>query len=479
MQRNKQYCRQFFGLVITLFAFSGCLAMQPNQIQAGGDGKRSDNYSQRSPKLQQKIELQASLMSFADRFAAQIDETSLHLESQISSPTLQLDLLQIKTYAMFSAIEIAAGPYPGVSLLDMVVMVTLNRLLWQNYWKPQEFGEKGDSMLTTLKSLEGEIWVIAGKYLTDAQQRDLRDLIFEWREKNPDQLGVSYIRFSDFGSLGRKPTLEEARKPGGLLAPVSEATRAVDEVRMLGERLMYLLHRSQILMNYQFKLAFREMAVQPETQRILSSIDEFNEVSQKYAVIMAELPVQLLETSNSTIAQLADRVAFERKSAINQLMSQLARERKQFFADIVAEEQRLSQVLPLFKQTLDAGTGLAAEVNRVMVTAEPLLASLAKEPSSFADEPMRVEDITAASRQVTEMVYAMERLLSSPGWEKQLPRLVEVMTQVESRSEHLLGETFEKTIILILVSMVGLVCALLLYRFIVERFLKRHNQLGI
>ena len=41
---------------------------------------------------------------------------------------------------------------------------------------------------------------------------------------------------------------------------------------------------------------------------------------------------------------------------------------------------------------------------------------------------MRIEDITAANRQVTEMVYAMERLLSSPGWDQQLPRLVEIMT---------------------------------------------------
>lgn len=105
---------------------------------------------------------------------------------------------------------------------------------------------------------------------------------------------VSHICFDDFGVLGRKPTFEAARKPGGLLAPVSEATEAVDEVRLLGERVMFLLSRSQLLVNFQIEVAFREWVTQPEMGRLLSDLHDLRNVSDHYAEIMAGLLVTLL-----------------------------------------------------------------------------------------------------------------------------------------------------------------------------------------
>ncbi len=58
---------------------------------------------------------------------------------------------------------------------------------------------------------------------------------------------VNFLRFSDFGDLGRKPALARVKVPGGLLAPVKEAVQAADEIRATADRAIYLLNRMQLL----------------------------------------------------------------------------------------------------------------------------------------------------------------------------------------------------------------------------------------
>jgi hypothetical protein len=135
---------------------------------------------------------------------------------------------------MAAAYHIAATPYPGAALLDMLVLVTLNRMVWEEYWVPKVYGQLAADMVTMLRKLEGDIWALAAEVLTPTQRQELRDVLRAWRDKYPDKIGVSFIRFSDFGELGRKPSLEQARKAGGLLAPIKQATQAAEEIRLWG-----------------------------------------------------------------------------------------------------------------------------------------------------------------------------------------------------------------------------------------------------
>jgi len=446
----------YLWLVVCFFMLSGCATLFPSQPEPEEFGS---NVTQRGLQIRQRIELQASLMSFADRFSAEIYETATSVESGIESPELRLLMAKTRLYSTSSIYDIVSGPYIGVALFDTLVLVTLKRILLQEYWLPQVLGDIGEPMLETYQRLEDDIWSIAAKYMTTAQQRDLHDVIIAWRENNPHKVGVEFIRFDDFGPLGRKPTLEEARKPGGLLAPVSEATQAVDEVRMLGERAMFLLTRNQLLLNYQIDVAFKQLVAEPEVRQILADIQAFRNVSGDYAKIMSDLPQELRITTDSTIEQIATRVTSERKEAIRQLMTRLTQERKQLFADIAAEEQRFGRILTELRQTLAAGTGLMTEVNRAMAVAEDV----------------SLEEVTAASRQVTEMVNALEGLLGSPAWEVQVPRLIEVMSRLESESQKIIDSFFRKTLILILLLTTFVLIALLIYRFATEKLIKKNR----
>jgi hypothetical protein len=94
-------------------------------------------------------------------------------------------------------------------------------MLWEEYWRPQVFGPPADRMVTVLRKLETDIWSVCGKLLTPELQEDLRDLIRQWHDENPEKKYVNFIRFSDFGpQLGQAPS--ESYKTWGS-SHVSEA----------------------------------------------------------------------------------------------------------------------------------------------------------------------------------------------------------------------------------------------------------------
>ncbi|MGD8366876.1 MAG: hypothetical protein PVG78_04480, partial [Desulfobacterales bacterium] len=209
-------------------------------------------------------ELQSAVISYANRFIATIGQAAFRFENKVPTKEGRMIASARKVYSLSAVTEIAAGPSPGAALLDLVVVSTLNRLVWEEYWRPQVFGMPAEIMVEAFKTMEDDAWKTAAKVMTGPQMEELRDLIMNWYYDHPGQIAVDYIRFSDFGDLGKKPNLKEIQKPGGLLAPVSEATRAVDEVRMTSERAMFLLTKMQLIMGFQVEQVYRQLAMQPE-----------------------------------------------------------------------------------------------------------------------------------------------------------------------------------------------------------------------
>ena len=216
----------------------------------------------------------------------------------------------------------------GVKPSFKLVFVTLNRIVWEEHWKPKVYGQSAEDMVAVLKKLEREIWSIASMVLNSQQRQDLRDLIHQWRKKHPDKLGVMFIRFSNFGELGRKPSLEEARKAGGFLAPVEEAVQAADEVRALADRAIYLLIRMQELVSLRAKLTIQDLITTPEIDKLLSDITGFRKVSERYAELIENLPAQISNQTNATIEQVMGQVALQSEEIISYLLQQVAMERR-------------------------------------------------------------------------------------------------------------------------------------------------------
>ena len=235
------------GILFLVFLFlalglPACAHPQAFSSKSKSKDKTGGKIESQDPMTQE--ELRFAVTAFADSFGARVSEAATELENQAMTPSARLAASRMKYLSAASAIEIACSPHPAPALLDLVVLTTLNRMVWEEYWRPQVFGPPADRMVTVLRKLETDIWSVCGKLLTPELQGDLRDLIRQWHDENPDKKYVNFIRFSDFGpQLGRKPHLEKITRPGGLLAPVTEAAQQVEQIRGTLERFIYLQTR--------------------------------------------------------------------------------------------------------------------------------------------------------------------------------------------------------------------------------------------
>ncbi|MDD9302367.1 MAG: hypothetical protein HUK40_08500 [Desulfobacter sp.] len=65
------------------------------------------------------------------------------------------------------------------------MITTLNRIIWEEYWRPQVFGNPATIMVDAFASLEKDIWSQAATVMTPPQRDELMDLIHSWRITPP------------------------------------------------------------------------------------------------------------------------------------------------------------------------------------------------------------------------------------------------------------------------------------------------------
>ncbi|RLC31450.1 MAG: hypothetical protein DRH37_03035 [Deltaproteobacteria bacterium] len=471
-------CLGFF-LVVT----SGCFMLPPLTADRpmgvasdrGGVGaapvqmgeKQEGKQKQGDQRSVTRAQLQNALMAFADRFASIVSTSSFKFEDELTSPLARLTAARLRFYPLASAFEIAAGPDPGVALLDMVVLVTLSRIIWEEHWMPQVFGDPAEIMVKVFQKLEADIWSIAERVLTQEEEEELRALIMEWRHTNPEETGVTFVRFDDFGMLQPDSALVRASRAGGFFADVAEAARATDEIRLLGDRAMYMFSRMQVLSSLQVNLAYAEVASQPEVVQALSESTRFVDISNRLAAFIEQLPAQ---------------AAMERSSAIKQLVGELSKERENLMEDFFSEEKRLKGLFAEVQQMLQMGNELAKRINTTVNSVDQLTARFdvgshreSAKPFDIRDYRQILSEFTITVKQLNSLVSSVDELLASPKLETPLPVVFKLTDRMEN-----LGETWMKELFILGGALILLFfITLLVYRIVSQRLLASRKGQGI
>jgi hypothetical protein len=388
-----------------------------------------------------EAELQAHLMGFADRFAAYISqgfETFDELAPQLESRRIvQGDAV----YSMYAAFLIAAEEDPDPALLDMVVMVTLGRMIYEEHWLAK-LGPSVESMVAGFRKAEKDIWEILGMVLNPDQQKELLGLIKEWRREYPDDLQFSYIRVSDFATERAKSRLARIWKPSGLFKSVEMATKQVEEARLLAERAMFLATRMPLLTGYFADVWTSQLLISPELKTLLTDLHRFADSTEN----------------------LPQDFARERKALIEQTMDRLAEERKKTINDFLAQEARLKGILTDIKQA-------AIETNKLMISLNSFTDYLESE-SPEGSQPFVINDyketaaeIGKAGSQLNSLVDSLNRYLNSPGMEKLLPQIEHAIGAAGDESKALINHSFGLAALLILIWFVTYIIAKLVVNY--------------
>ncbi|MEI9962676.1 MAG: hypothetical protein WDM76_16635 [Limisphaerales bacterium] len=148
-------------------------------------------------------------MRFADVYTVQVAEVADNFNAKVKTPEARIAALRWKLGQATSAYIDASGPNPYLNALDMLVLVTLSRMVVEDYGF-STFGEEVLPVLEKHRQLETNAWSLAAGILKPAQQQELRDLIQEWRQKNPHQRSVGQF---DFMNLHWRWENRPSRKP--------------------------------------------------------------------------------------------------------------------------------------------------------------------------------------------------------------------------------------------------------------------------
>jgi hypothetical protein len=403
--------------------------------------------------------IQAQVMRFADVYSVQIAEAADNFSAKVKTSGAREAALRWKLGQSTSAYIDATGPNPYLNGLDMLVLVTLSRMVIENYGI-KVYGDAARPLLEVQRKMETNVWMLAGGILKPAQQQELRDLILEWHQKNPDQRSVGAIRFQEFAvSLGRSPKPSNTAPTSIFsllfldpMAGLDSTTAALHETRLWGDRAMYYTQRMPALLNWQAELLTYQLAAQPESQQVLSNVASLSASAASFSKTADQLPAIINEQRQAAIQQVLDTFA--------------------------TQEVKARGLLSEAQQTLSVGNDMAVSVNRAINSLDELILHISSSHTNHVSTTNAASfDVLDYGRAASQIGAAADKvkalLISFNDSESQWRQLNE---EASASAERLARNVFWRGVMLILIFLLGSVLARLGYQILITRLTRRGTK---
>ena len=310
------------------------------------------------------LELQARLMSYADRYLSKVAQATVNYEKEVNTPEAKSFGLSTFIFPGLTVVRLAAGGDPVSDLIDMVVFVSLQREVLETGWAEEVLGSHADELIAAQKSLEAQIWKLAAEVLTPIQQTELRQLIKAWRKANPRQRFVSAVHFDEVAILRGKSSISRTQTDSsGLLAPIDKAAQEADDIRLLAERGVFLMERLPQLLMAQARYVVHE-EIAPE--QIDSLVKDFSAISGS----MVE--------AQKVVAGFPQLITSERRALFHEWD-----QRQNSFAALLA------RTAPVF----DAGKGASADVRLTLAQLEKVIQTYGENGKAINDTIERYQGL--------------------------------------------------------------------------------------
>ncbi len=449
---KKLHSRVFIAMQLALI-----LSLATSMTTAA-DQKGTKNADQ----VMTEAELQGKLMAFADRYWSTLNSAGIeYLEKRPSSENSRMILSQL-VHSAADAFTIAAGPNPVAAFLDMVVMVSLGRMVFEQHYA-KLYGAEVTPIVEGFRKAEADIWRIASEILTVEQQRDLMSLIERWRRNNPKNIVFSSVRFSEFEKFRGSSDDSKKSSSGGIFPSVAEATEQVEKMRLLAERAMYLSSRLPMMTGAFADVWASRLTRNQDVGQILIDLNRIADGLQRVAAVSEKLP---------------DDIARERDTTINMLMQEVARQRRQTLEDFLAEEKRIRGLLTDLKSTLISANDLLISTNSIVDRlsfgqGEVGQAALSK-PLDIKDYQTTLEEASTAIEALHELVKTIDQM----GLENKMPEISKAIEKIGRQGQKWVLQGFMLGVVLILIFLGGSVLAMISYRYVAQKMLSTDKKEG-
>ena len=451
------------ALAAFVLASGGCSTRTSKPIATSDELGEIRGDSVERPKSE--AELRRELYRFAYRFGATLSYAFDQVEAESDSLASRAAAHDNKVAYTAMTLSIAIREEPVIALLDMLAMVTLIRMDLEDYWVPEVFGKSGDGLVRVVREQETDVWGIAVTVLSPEQLTEVRELITEWHERHPDMHyveSISFLEFADELGSDSRAWIDDLN----LLSEVSEASRSVDEARLLGERYLVLSEAMPFLVRFQVESAFYDIVRQEEVQKLLVDHAKLGDSLADIAKTVQELPGQVAQERSAALNEFMQLVAAEREAAIDQAAARISGERKALMEDLEETQTNLGILLREARETLAVGNELAESV-------DSLVARLVPEPSGSENPDEEggdtIAEVTGAAGELRALIEATDRFVSSPGLDRRIPEVSALLEDLQQGGDHWIDHAFLLGVVLILVFLAGGVLSMLLYRYLARK----------
>jgi hypothetical protein len=302
-------------LVLLTVFIGGCAA-------ENGKANHSSNQSAMDAILPQR-EIDERVGGFADTFLTRVAEPYGRIIATAKTPQVRTWALQTRLGQALGALTDATGPNPSANLIDIVVMVTLQRMSIEEHWIPTLLHDDGNDLLDAYKESEKNAWKLADLTFTDQQVTDLRNAIVKWKRENPGFHYTAYVRFTDFVSSAPTSKNNSLSLPSSLLGMLNidplqgldPVTEEAERIRMLSERLLFVGMRLPIIMNWQIEAATDQVMNNPSIQNVIATSAHYAKLGDRFDDIVSKYPSDFAQITKVAIEQI-NAAATEQRQAI-------------------------------------------------------------------------------------------------------------------------------------------------------------------
>lgn len=347
------------------------------------------------------IELQTEMLSFTDRYLEAIAEACDKAGIVAADPGAGAEFHEVKVIYATAAVSIASLPDARRVLREFIVSLRLQRLVWADGGPPWSPPPASALLENALTRTESELVELAQRAMPAEAIATIQDLAGEWMVENSGRTYVAFVRFSDLGNPQRRRSIVQQSAARGFLAPVSEASRQLEEIRAISERAVFLANHLPLLVEWQAESFVSNTLQLPELRSLLAD-------SRRVALAAEQVGVQL------DVA--FDRLAAERAAAISDLGETLARERTAALADLrrqttgllVELDQSTENLLPLAEALSTAAGNLG---DAATIIGELSNAGTESEVDLIAIGAL-AESLTGFAETTASMIVALRELLA-------------------------------------------------------------------
>jgi len=403
-------------------------------------------------------ELDELTRAFADRYVGLLSSACDALKKDNPDPVQRREAQDILANGATNVYDIASNADAFTRVLDLVVVTTLISQVWIDDGRATEvFGDRAEALIRALHHGRVEAWFLAGQVLR-SDQLDLLDyLLWDWRRQNPDMVRVYSVRFSNF-AIGRGKSADaEVLAAGGLFGNVGQAGQAIEEARLLTERMFYQLKREPTLLRWQAEALQDATLANPEVTATLSDVHRLTDQVE-------QLPANVATERKALLADLDERMS-KANATIDNLRGAM-RDAKELVAS-------MGPVSDSLKETLKTADSLFARYD----SRDRWDIATGARKFDIREYTTAFQEMGATAGKVNEVLKSSNELLGSSQWDRRVQQVNEAADERVKRavaeSQQLVNNFFRQAYIALAILFVVLIVCLATAFVLMRRLIKR------